>query len=87
MLYAIPTPELIDFFAGEGMASALGLQPIVEKRVSDYLQHLAIAHAIPNEKVNAKIQLQENLVKVFLCHGEKYHSLIPLKTLIKQFKP
>ena len=87
LLYAIPTPELIDFFAGEGMAAALGLQPIVEKRVSEYLQHLAIAHAIPTEKVNAKIQLQDNLVKVFLCYGEKYHSLIPLKTLIKQFKP
>ena len=78
---------LIDFFAGDGMSLVLGLRSLVEKRISDYLQELAITHGIPTVDINAKIRFSGEKVKVFLCSGENYYGLIPLKTLIKQFKP
>ena len=82
-LRQVTTPELINFFMGEGSAELL--EQKVEQQISDYLSSYATTLGIKTNQLTIVIAKPTQQVIVRAYRGNQFVETIPLKQLIKYF--
>jgi hypothetical protein len=82
-LRQVTTPELIDFFMGEGSAELM--EKKVEQNVLDYLAEYATTWEIKTEQLTIVIAKPAQNIVVGAYRDNHFMETIPLKKLIKHF--
>ena len=85
-LKEVPVKELVEFFAGKG-ADLLRIESKVVRGVVGYMDGFSRFHELPHQNLQVFISAEGSKVAVKAFDDTRYIKDIPVKDLIKYFKP
>ena len=86
-LNEIPVKELLRFFAGQEASDLIGMESKVVGSVSKYLDMLSKENEIQLDLLHVRISGSGNKAMVEAYNGHQFAKEIPIKNLVKFFKP
>ena len=86
-LETLTATQLIEFFMGHEATTSFDLKQQIEKKVNNYLSNYANCKRINKSLLVINISCPKEVIKVASYYNSTLIELIPLKDLIKHFKP